>query len=346
VDWRVATVVFAAFFYATAYTIFNVPYLAMASDMPISYHERSRLMSFRVSSIGIGQLLAGVLAPLLLVWFGGGQAGFAGMSLVMGALVLAACWTTFFATAGAGARAIAPREKRPARLTLRSVLGNRPFALLLGTKMLQLTGFAVLQSTLAFFVLQVLEAGAGMLATIFTIKTLVLIGSMPLWLAVSRRIGKVRTFQLGALVFTIGSLSWLLAGPGHPVPLIVAQAALTGFGSSGMLLVGQALLPDTIAWDRHLNGDNREGALTGFYSMAEKFAFALGLAFTGVILGTAGYIEGQGDAVGMQPDSAIRAVYACIGVVPCLFALAAAAVLRWYTLDERTMHRAEQRDAD
>lgn len=342
VDARFATVVFAAFFYATAYTIFNVPYLAMASDMPITYHERSRLMSFRVSAIGIGQLLAGVLAPLLVVWFGGGQSGFAGMSLVMGALVGAACWASFFATRTAGTQTARAAGPHPARLRFRMVLENRPFALLLATKTLQLSGFAVLTSTLAFFVLQVLEAGAGTLATIFTVMTVVLVGSMPFWLAVSRRVGKVRTFQIGAVLFCVGSATWLFAGPGYPVPLILTQAALTGFASSGMLLVGQAMLPDTIAWGRHTSGENREGAFTGFYSSVEKIAFALGLAFTGLILGSAGYIEGQGDAIGVQPDSAIRAVYACIGVVPGLLALAAAAVLRFYRLDERTMNQMEQ----
>ena len=42
--------------YATAYTVFNVPYLAMPAEMSRDYHERSYLMSYRVSFIGIGQV--------------------------------------------------------------------------------------------------------------------------------------------------------------------------------------------------------------------------------------------------------------------------------------------------
>jgi len=341
-DWRVAVVVFATFFYATAYTVFNVPYLSMASDMPLTYHERSKLMSFRVSSIGIGQLLAGVLAPLLVAWFGGGQAGFAAMSLVMGMLVLTACWTSFFATGDARLTPPSAAARRGVGIEWSLLRDNRPFALLLTVKTLQLSGIAVLQGSLAFFVVQVLQAGGGMLATIFTVNTVVMIATMPVWLAISRRYGKVRSFQLAAVIFFVASLAWFFARPGYPMALVVIQATLTGFASGGMLLVGQSLLPDTIAWDRHHSGLNREGAFTGFYSTAEKIAFALGLAFTGLILGAAGYVEGQGDDIGAQPVSAVRAVYACVALVPGLLSLGAAAVLIGYKLDEKTMHQVEQ----
>jgi glycoside/pentoside/hexuronide:cation symporter, GPH family len=334
VDARIAVVVFAAFFYSTAYTVFNVPYLAMASDMPLRYHERSKLMSFRVSSIGVGQLLAGVLAPLLVGIFGGAEAGFAAMSVVLGVFVLMACWGSYLGTAGV---ALTPPEVGAAETSKRmnwTVLAhNRPFALLIGMKFLQLSGFAILQSSLAYFVFQVLQAGGGMLATIFTVQTIMLIGSMPIWLMLSRRLGKIRSFQLGAVVFFLSSLAWLITGPDYPLVLIVLQSVLIGFGSAGMLLIGQSLLPDTIAWDRRLSGENRAGALTGLYSTAEKIAFAAGLAITGLLLGAGGYVAGQGTTVGMQPDSALRAIYACVGLVPGLFSLSAAALLMFYRLD-------------
>lgn len=340
-DWKVATLVFATFFYSTAYTVFNVPYLSMASDMPLGYHQRSRLMSFRVSAIGIGQLLAGVLAPLLVASFGGGAEGFAAMSFVMGLLVLTACWTSFFATAEAPSGPETTPAPGQGLMDWQLLKDNQPFVQLLLVKTLQLIGFAVLQGSLAFFVLHGLQAGTGMLAAIFTTKTVVLIATMPVWLKISRVLGKVRTFQLAALLFSAFSLLWLLAGPGHPLALVIVQSALTGFASAGMLLIGQALLPDTIAWDRHRSGLNREGTFTGLYSTAEKIAFAIGLAVTGLVLGAAGYIEGQGDIVGTQPETAVRAIYACIAVLPGLLSLGAALMLQRYRLSEEVMQGIE-----
>lgn len=337
-DWRIPLVVIATFFYSTAYTVFNVPYLAMASDIPLRYHERSKLMSYRVSSIGIGQLLAGVLAPLLVTYFGGAEAGFAAMSLVLGMLVLTACWSSFFGTAAFPLATAAKPASRPrSTWDWEIIRQNKPFAILVGVKFLQLTGFAILTGALAFFVLQGLEAGGGTLATIYTVKTVVLIATMPIWLEVSKRIGKVRSFQLGAFIFFASSLTWLVSNPGHPPVLILLQSAFNGLGSAGMLLIGQSLLPDTIAYDRRLSGANREGTFTGIYSTAEKVAFAAGLAITGMLLGAAGYIAGQGNTLGVQPRSAVLAIYACVGLIPGLFSMSAAALLQLYRLDEATV---------
>jgi len=54
---------------ATAYTVFNVPYLTMPAEMTDSYHERTSLMSFRVSAIAGGQLLSSVIGPVIIAEF-------------------------------------------------------------------------------------------------------------------------------------------------------------------------------------------------------------------------------------------------------------------------------------
>ena len=60
---RVAYVTFVLFFWATAYTVFNVPYLSMPAEMTSGYHDRSRLMSFRVYGVGLAQLIAATWGP-------------------------------------------------------------------------------------------------------------------------------------------------------------------------------------------------------------------------------------------------------------------------------------------
>ena len=51
---------------ATAYTVFNVPYLAMPAEMVDDYHDRSRLMSYRVVWISIGTFIATSIYPTFL----------------------------------------------------------------------------------------------------------------------------------------------------------------------------------------------------------------------------------------------------------------------------------------
>ena len=57
--------------------------------MTDDYHERSRLMSARTICLTLGILAGGALAPVLVGAFGGGPGGYARMSWVMAALILA-----------------------------------------------------------------------------------------------------------------------------------------------------------------------------------------------------------------------------------------------------------------
>ena len=45
----------------------------MPAEMTNSYQERSRLMSWRVYAVGISQIVASVLGPMLLGALGGGD---------------------------------------------------------------------------------------------------------------------------------------------------------------------------------------------------------------------------------------------------------------------------------
>ena len=60
-------------FFATSYTTFRIPYLAMGADLSRSFEGRSRLMTFQVYGSSIGSLVATTAAPFLLAMQGGGR---------------------------------------------------------------------------------------------------------------------------------------------------------------------------------------------------------------------------------------------------------------------------------
>ena len=53
---------------ATAYTVFNVPYMSMPAEMVQDPYERSKLMSFRVAWIAVGTFVGIALAPRLVAY--------------------------------------------------------------------------------------------------------------------------------------------------------------------------------------------------------------------------------------------------------------------------------------
>lgn len=336
------TVLTALLLYSTGYTVFNVPYMAMPAEMSTSYHERTRLMSFRVYTIAVGTFIGGALAPWLIAHFGGGLQGHRHMSVVLAALALAAAVACFFGTAGAPSTSGVPTPALPWHARLGLLAGNRPFRLLLGTKVLQLFSLASSQATMAYFLVLVLGRSYRDLAAYSLAGSVAIFLSQPLWLALSRRLGKARAYSHAAAAYAALTLSWLLAGPGEPSWVFFARAVGMGALSGGLLLMGQSLLPDTIEFDHLRTGQRREGLLAGLYSMAEKVAGALGAATTGLVLAAFGYVASRtGTAV--QPASAVLGVKLCLAVIPAVAMLASCLVLARYDLDEAALERARSR---
>jgi Na+/melibiose symporter-like transporter len=119
---------------------------------------------------------------------------------------------------------------------------------------------------------------------------------------------------------------------------------LHGIATAGSLLFGQSMLPDAISHDAKRSGLRREGIFSGIFTTAEKTAFAVGGALTGLFLGAMGYVSStSGSAV--QPDSAILAVYICQSVLPALMLFFSILLLTQYNLSEDEVE-ANAREAD
>jgi GPH family glycoside/pentoside/hexuronide:cation symporter len=198
--------------YATGYTMFNVPYIAMPAEMTEDYHERSWLMSFRVYAIAVGTFAGGSLAPILIAQFGGGVAGHRQMAWLLAVPIVLAALVCYLLTGRARFTTPAAASARPDGGHWRLVLGNRPFVLLLLTKFLQLFGLAAGQATMSYFVVRVL----GFTYTELGLYTLVgaagIFLSQPLWLRLSRALGKSRTYAWAAAAYAALTLSWFAAG--------------------------------------------------------------------------------------------------------------------------------------
>ena len=114
---------------ATAYTVFNVPYMSMPAEMVQDPYERSKLMSFRVAWIAVGTFVGIALAPRLVAYARDTMGmpeteAFASMSLITAAIILAAAVTCFFATRGAPATE-QTRTPVPFMEQVRSAASNR-----------------------------------------------------------------------------------------------------------------------------------------------------------------------------------------------------------------------------
>lgn len=324
--------------YSTGYSLFNVPYLAMPSEMTSDYHARTNLLSYRTFFIAVGQLIALSGAAALISTLGGDRAGYARMGWVLGGVVLLATMASFFGTARAGRGAAGTDNRRlgfggHAELALQ----NRPFVVLIACKFCNLLALSATTSTQLLFLLNVAKVGyEGQLQLSLGLNIAMGL-SMPLWVWIGRRLDKRAGYIVATMIYAMVTLSWLLAGPGEPLVNLVVRGAITGISSGGMLLLGISMLPDTMEFDLRRTGLQRAGIFSSVYAIVEKLAFAVGPGLIGVYLAAMHYIPTKHGHLVQQPASAVHALYVGMAIIPAILSLCGIVLLLFYNLDEKTL---------
>ena len=153
--------------YATAYTVFNVPYLAMSAEMTTDTRARTSLMSYRAVASIVGGGLIGALAPWIVTYFGDNRNGFEKMGLIIGSIVLLCCLAAFFMTSKARFTQPVRAEGIPFRTQLRTAMGNRPFLILCAAMFFFLICTNVIAGATVFFVIYVLNEPVAWLTPFF-----------------------------------------------------------------------------------------------------------------------------------------------------------------------------------
>lgn len=323
-------------FYATGYTVFNIPYMSMPAEMTSSSAERTEIIGYRVYAVGVSQIISMFLGAALVQKLGGGASAYMWMAILLSPIVLISSIIAFRATANAPFT-LRTHTKVPFKEQARSVLSNRPYMLLITVKLLTLMTLSA-QSIFPFFFANVLHADLLKLGTYFAVVSLGFIFSQPLWLWVTRRWSKAVTYQLTLFLSLPVWLSWLYAGSNEPLSLIYLRGALVGILGGGSLLAGQAMLPDTMEYDYLRTGLRREGIFAGFYTTVEKIAGAVGIGLVGFLLSQAGYIESRGASV-VQPQAALDAIHYIVACLPAALSLVSGILMLGYKLNETMLNR-------
>ena len=327
------------FVYATGYTLFNIPYVALAGELSNDTNERARLMAFRVMFMQFGIAVGAAMAPGLVSYFGGGLPGYSRMALLIALVITLPMLIAVFASPEPPASSYANQSRERISFGLfaqqiRAATANRPFMVLMGVKLLHMIGVAASTGAMLFLIKSVLGKDEAYLGIRFGIPTLLgVLIFIPFWLAVSRRIGRRNTWMIVVCAFVVIVLSFLLATPTEPDWIFMTRAFLFGMCTAGNLLMAQAMLTDTMQYDREVHGGQREGLLSGIYSSVEKFAFAFAPLLVGVLLDLGGFDR----AASTQTAAAERAIYLSAAVLPALVFALSLPVLRLYRLDEKQL---------
>jgi GPH family glycoside/pentoside/hexuronide:cation symporter len=326
--------VFVAFFAtATAFSLFQVPYIALPAELTGDYDARTRLLTWRVVVLSLAILLFGAGGPLLRRAGGDDEAlGYLVMAVVAG-IVIGAGMLVATTTAPRGVPGAARGRRRLRDGYAEGVAAlrrSRPFRDLLAAFVLQGLATGVMLAGANYVAVRVLESEDAL-----TFLFLALIGPAvvcaPLWGRLARRVGKERVFALASLLFAVAaaSLAGMLWAPG---PWVYAPVALAGAAYAGMQSLPMAMLPDVISHDAREHGAGRAGSFGGVWTAGETAGMALGATLLTIVLALTGYAESVGSAVVAQPPAAIAGIVVSFSLLPAALVLCSLVPLARYPL--------------
>lgn len=304
---------------ATAYGMFQVPYITQPAEITDDYGERATLMSWRVAFLAIGILVAGAGAPAVVDLAGGGRDGHLAMSVFVAVLL------------GGGMIGAVVGTRRAPTLTrvtsegsllagLRVTWRDRAFRLLLSVYVVQALATGVMLAGVPYFARYTLgSSGANTVLFACLVGPAVLV--MPLWLRAARRVGKRRGLLVASTIFAAGAALIVLGGS-VPNVVVFALVAVVGIGYAGMQMFPLAMLPDIIAADEAASGTRRGGVFTGVWTAGETLGLALGPGVFAVMLAIGGYVSSTGDETVGQPSAALTAIRVGFSVLPAVLVLA------------------------
>jgi glycoside/pentoside/hexuronide:cation symporter, GPH family len=299
------------------FSAITIAYHAWGAQWAQDVHERTRVTVWREGIGLLGVLIASAMPVFLIRAYGEGN-GYTIFSLAVGAALGVGAFITL-----KGAPQVYAKENQTST-SLRNVLSDGRFRRLLIAYALNGIAAAVPATLFLFFIDDVVKANdwqAGFLIAYFLAGAF----AAPLWLKLTRTLGKRRAWGLSMIV-AIATFIWAaFVGPGDQKAFL-AVCVLSGIALGADLTIPPSMLADTIDAN---NANDASGAYFGVWTMVSKLNLALAAGIALPALSWWGYVPNAANA----KTSALTLAYC---VLPCVLKACALAAL--YFVKDETDH--------
>jgi len=303
----------------SAITLLNVPHMALGAELSEDYHERTRLFGVRHIGFTLGSILALVSMSLLISeennpdgdvrQLAGSLAFYA-----IGAMSL----MIFFAVSKLKENPeFQNRVNKNPFKAFRDVWINPHAKILIIVLFIENLGGAVIGVLTLYVTQYIVEAPAWAPLIIFAYMLPSAL-SVPLWIPLSRRFGKIRLWVF-SLAFTGISFGGIFIIPfldsiTDRLIVMFIGAALGGMAAGCGGAIGPSVKGDVIDYDEYLTGERKEGSYFAALNFVFKSATGIMLLVTGFVLQFSGFIPNQPQT--MEVKIALISLY---GLVPLVF---------------------------
>jgi GPH family glycoside/pentoside/hexuronide:cation symporter len=165
--------------------------------------------------------------------------------------------------------------------------------------------------------------------------------SVPLWLPLSKRFGKIRVWIFGMLLtgVSFGGMFFLpfLDTVGERLWLIMIMAAFAGLAAGCSGTIGPSVQGDVIDYDEHVTGERKEGSYFAAWNFVYKSALGIMLLMTGFALEFSGFVPNQEQTMEVQ-----LVMVGLYGLFPLVCYVVGALLFSRFKLDEKAYQKIRQ----
>lgn len=261
------------------FTMIDLPHKAWGAELSTDYDERSRITSWREAISTAGQVA--LLAALVWLAADGVQRAADQLSAIAVAIcvglpvLLAIC----LLNVGERDREIIAHDRYGTLEGWKIVARNPAFLRMVGCVLFFVSGVAI-QGTLHRLVLADVMMDESRFPLMILLENVATLVGVPIWLAISVRIGKHRALMAAALWLALWSLPLTLWREGDTL-LLMANIVIRGSSFASILFLANSMAADVIDVDTLESGEQRSGLFFAVWGMSIKLSLALG-----VVLGT------------------------------------------------------------
>jgi len=315
----------AVVLFYTAMTAFSVPHSSLGAELSKNYHERTKIFGLRHMMWNSGSLLALVAMHLLITGEDVREIAFY-ISIIAGA---ATAILIFWMFVNISERSeFQGRGESDPFVAFSDVFRNKHARILLIGFLVESVGGATI-GILTPYVAEYIVGRPEKTVIYILLYLIPSVFSVPLWLPLSRRMGKKNMWIFSMLVTGLGFGGMFFLTEGSDI-LISVLAVICGLGAGSGAVVAPSIQADVIDYDEFQSGKRKEGAYFATWNFVFKSATGLTLMLTGFVLSYAGFVPNV-----EQSDDSKQALLVLYALFPLVCYLAAALVFTRFSLDEK-----------
>jgi len=331
------------------YTAVNVPYSALMGVITPNSLVRTEVSTYRFVAAFVGQFIVGAVTLSLVQYFGNGDAS-TGWQWTIGCFGVLAVILLFITFSTTKERVLPPKnQKTNAKQDLKDLFKNKPWLLIAGATVFQLTYIVMRGSTTAYYFRYYIhdqqltlfgntidlsyEIFTSSFITLGTFATL--IGAiLTMWF--SKRLDKKNTYASFLILSAVFSGFFYFLEPENVI-LIYSLNILVSFFFGSVSVLQWAIYTDAADFGEWKMGRRATGLVMAASLFALKLGLTLGGAIVGWILAFYGFQANQA-----QSSEAVSGIIMLMSIYPAVFGIIGGIIMIFYPLNNKMMIKIEE----